>query len=523
MSSANHAETLTTISLKDILSPEEILSLQAFPAFEASAEHLYEKNELILSFITAIIDKYSISSDSSEKTLSKCFLWVKKQLQSNLEFVPDMQSIAKIEKLGQTSKEQKMKMGWLREFSSISRGYIHKESQTLLPSAQKCNSAGALDKNSANKKERKSFRESFIQSPSLKRFSANAGEVEKFCVSLSTESDNTEDELDFSSSKFNIFKFVEKIGRENILPVMSFYIFDDYDLFSEVKYERFEQFVLKISQGYRRENPYHTDLHAADLIQSLYVYLSCTDMYCLLNLSSKDLFSLFISAIIHDYAHPGFNNNFLISTNDDIAIKYNDISVLENYHVSEAFQLIKGNKDLDIFEGMSNDDYKNVRKSIIHCVLATDMSSHDKKLQKFKLNLKNFNIEKGKNFEKMFENSDPIAYHNLKQEFLSFTLHAADISNPTKPLEICKEWGQRCIEEFFKQGDKEKELGMPISFNCDRSTVILSQSQIGFINFIVEPMFTVLNEYFPELEFTLENLKTNREYYKSIKDEEEKK
>ena len=52
---------------------------------------------------------------------------------------------------------------------------------------------------------------------------------------------------------------------------------------------------------------------------------------------------------------------------------------------------------------------------------------------------------------------------------------------------------------IFKQGDLEREKGLPISFNCDRYSVSLSQSQLGFIDVIVSPLFTVLNEYFPQI------------------------
>ena len=117
---------------------------------------------------------------------------------------------------------------------------------------------------------------------------------------------------------------------------------------------------------------------------------------------------------------------------------------------------------------------------------------------------------------------DPINSFNLKLEFLSFIIHAADISNPTKPLEIYKEWAQRCVEEFFMQGDLEKKLGLPISFNCDRNTVSLPKSQLGFMDAIVSPLFTVLNEYFPQLSFTLDNLKKNYDYYKNTIKEESK-
>ena len=112
---------------------------------------------------------------------------------------------------------------------------------------------------------------------------------------------------------------------------------------------------------------------------------------------------------------------------------------------------------------------------------------------------------------------------NLKQEFLSVIIHSADVSNPSKPLDIYKIWAQKCVDEFFKQGDMEKRLGIPVSFNCDRNTVSLPQSQIGFIDAIVSPLFSVVCEFFPGMNFTLENLKKNREYYKTEIDNNNKK
>ncbi|KAK0155349.1 Calcium/calmodulin-dependent 3',5'-cyclic nucleotide phosphodiesterase 1C [Merluccius polli] len=47
---------------------------------------------------------------------------------------------------------------------------------------------------------------------------------------------------------------------------------------------------------------------------------------------------------------------------------------------------------------------------------------------------------------------------------------------------------------FSSQGDKEADLGLPFSPLCDRNSTMVAQSQIGFIDFIVEPTFTVLTD-----------------------------
>jgi len=50
------------------------------------------------------------------------------------------------------------------------------------------------------------------------------------------------------------------------------------------------------------------------------------------------------------------------------------------------------------------------------------------------------------------------------------------------------------MEEFFRQGDKEQELGLDFSPLCDRQTTVVPQSQIGFIDFIVSPTFDVCGD-----------------------------
>ena len=44
------------------------------------------------------------------------------------------------------------------------------------------------------------------------------------------------------------------------------------------------------------------------------------------------------------------------------------------------------------------------------------------------------------------------------------------------------------------QGDREKQLGIACSPLCDRQTTLVEKSQIGFIDFIVEPSFNVLGD-----------------------------
>jgi hypothetical protein len=53
-----------------------------------------------------------------------------------------------------------------------------------------------------------------------------------------------------------------------------------------------------------------------------------------------EMMSYILAAACHDVDHPGVNNIFLIESRDKLAIRYNDISVLENHHVATTFDVL---------------------------------------------------------------------------------------------------------------------------------------------------------------------------------------
>jgi len=64
-------------------------------------------------------------------------------------------------------------------------------------------------------------------------------------------------------------------------------------------------------------------------------------------------------------------------------------------------------------------------------------------------------------------------------QVLKTLVHCADLSNPTKPLCLYRQWTDRIMEEFFLQGDLEREQGLEISPMCDRYHASVEQSQVG--------------------------------------------
>ena len=112
-------------------------------------------------------------------------------------------------------------------------------------------------------------------------------------------------------------------------------------------------------------------------------------------------------------------------------------------------------KECNILENISDKEYRIARRRIIDCILATDMSNHAKHFSQAKSKLDALNIKNGKNLELLISNDINKNYEN-QQTIMNLIVHAADISNPCKPLDVYKGWVDLVFEEFFNQGDLEK-------------------------------------------------------------------
>ena len=240
---------------------------------------------------------------------------------------------------------------------------------------------------------------------------------------------------------------------------------------------------------------YHSFVHAADVIQSLHSLLQMGGEKC--SDGQLETFSMLIAAVVHDVGHPGVSNLFLINSKSDLALVYNDVSVLENMHLSTVFKLVMGDgrdPKVDIFENFPDEELEVARKLIIKAVLTTDMKKHFKKSTTIKGILL---VEREGEHTTQSCNvpTDPC----FMSEMLSYTLHAADMSNPSRDTEIAVKWTDRLLEELFHQGDMEAQMGLPFSPLCDRNSTSRAKSQIDFIKFIVLPTFELLAQWIPRI------------------------
>lgn len=62
---------------------------------------------------------------------------------------------------------------------------------------------------------------------------------------------------------------------------------------------------------------------------------------------------------------------------------YNDRSVLENHHISAAFELLRSD-ERNILSNLSKDQYIEFRTLVVDMVLATDMTNHFSQIKDMK-------------------------------------------------------------------------------------------------------------------------------------------
>ncbi|XP_066916345.1 3',5'-cyclic-AMP phosphodiesterase 4C-like isoform X2 [Clytia hemisphaerica] len=307
---------------------------------------------------------------------------------------------------------------------------------------------------------------------------------------------------------FDVFKLAEYTGNRPLMSI-TYTILQTRDLLKMFKIKPwvFSNYITLVESHYIKDIPFHNSTHAADVVHATHVLLSSGAFEGVF--TDLEILAALIAAAVHDVDHPGVNNNFLVNSSSEMALLYNDESVLENHHLAVAFQLMQG-ENCDILESFSKAERQQFRKMVIEMVLATDNAKHMNILGSLKTMVET---------KKLSEQSmRPVQLESTseKMHVLKCLVHCADLSNPTRPLPMYETWVERLMEEFFRQGDVERDRKMEISPMMDRHNANIEKSQVVFIDYVVHPLWeTWADLVYPDAQPILNNLQTNREYYRS--------
>eukprot|EP00899_Mesostigma_viride_P023942 jgi/Mesvir1/4732/Mv25186-RA.1 len=285
-------------------------------------------------------------------------------------------------------------------------------------------------------------------------------------------------------------------------------VFNQHNLFNlfNIHKGRLLRFLQLIEAGMIGGNGYHNGLHVADVVSNVSYFLQELGSKRFMN--DVDVLSAVLAAIIHDFRHPSVSNDYLINTSHHLAICYNDRSVLENYHLAEAFRLLQ-KPEYNFMSGMSEDDVKRVRKNVIAIVLATDLKQHFAVLDQFQAISEQLTACAAS--AKQHELPD-----HVRLAVVQMTMKCGDIGHLAKKRAYHTQWVERINAESFAQGDKERASGLPISSFCDRQNQNVPKAQVGFYNFVAIPMFKAWFAVFGSDNEVSRELQANFEYWKEL-------
>lgn len=203
-------------------------------------------------------------------------------------------------------------------------------------------------------------------------------------------------------------------------------------------------------------------------------------------LNSFQVLSVLLAAICHDIDHPGHNNAFETATLSELAIRYSDDSVLERHHCAVTFAIMQ-EEGCGLLSSMTPSEFAQCRRIIIYSILATDMKEHTELSRKLAQLSDNTFEEFGKDTQ-----------GDLFSLFFSVVLHTGDLSGQALPLNQALMWGEKVINEFAMQAEKEEALGLPVApFMKDAHDPVKAAGvQKGYIDFILKPWWDEFVRFF---------------------------
>ncbi|KAJ3169768.1 High affinity cAMP-specific and IBMX-insensitive 3',5'-cyclic phosphodiesterase 9A [Irineochytrium annulatum] len=247
-------------------------------------------------------------------------------------------------------------------------------------------------------------------------------------------------------------------------------------------------------------NPFHNFRHCFCVAQMMYGIIHVTGVHA--KLTALEKLTLLVATIGHDLDHTGCNNAYQVNAYTELAIVYNDISPLENHHSAVLFTLLK-DPELNVLAGLTDVQFREVRKNVITCILATDMAKHGEIIAKFKSHADNFNFD------------DPAQ----RQLLLQIITKCSDISNEVRPKHVSEPWVDNLLNEFFNQSDREKAEGLPTAPFMDREKVTKPSAQVGFIGFVMIPLYELVSKVLPNMDGpVIQPIRKAHEYYKAMLD-----
>ena len=253
-----------------------------------------------------------------------------------------------------------------------------------------------------------------------------------------------------------------------------------------------QRFIAVIDAAYA-DNPYHNRVHAADILQSTFALVHhCPTL--LRHMSPTERLALLLAAACHDVQHPGRSNAFLVATNDPLAVRYGNRSVLEHHHLAAAFDVMR-NPACDVTCMLGAEAASELRALMAGLILSTDMSKHVTELDAFEERRRQHSRKAREDIASAANNGNADSLDAFyadkanRHATLALLMHAADISSLTKPIPVAKKWTAGILKEMSVETSEAKARGLKgVPMMGDD----IPRGQLFFIDTFVAPIYHIV-------------------------------
>ncbi|XP_060078582.1 cGMP-specific 3',5'-cyclic phosphodiesterase-like isoform X2 [Ylistrum balloti] len=311
-----------------------------------------------------------------------------------------------------------------------------------------------------------------------------------------------------AAEKINLysFDFNDIPMREDDTVKAVVCMFQEADLFNKfrIPYDVLCRWATSVKKNYRPVT-YHNWRHAFNVAQTMFTMLYTGGLKPMFK--DIEILTLLVGCLCHDLDHRGTNNAFQVKVVSPLAMLYST-SVMEHHHFDHCIMILNSEGN-NIFQSLSSEEYRTVIKMLEHAILSTDLALYFKKRGDFK---------------SLIDNGETTFDTEQNKELLrAMMMTACDVAAITKPWEIQKEVAQLVANEFFEQGDIEKDkLGEKPIAMMDREKVDeLPKMQVGFIDAICIPVYKMFAEMNKKLDPLYKGVMNNRDNWQKMADEHE--
>ncbi|XP_065164643.1 cGMP-dependent 3',5'-cyclic phosphodiesterase-like [Atheta coriaria] len=294
---------------------------------------------------------------------------------------------------------------------------------------------------------------------------------------------------------FNFPTFNSRTVPYHRIGVCMMKMFEDLNFIQKYKLERraLAKFLVLVQKGYFN-HPYHNYDHAfsvAHFIYSTVCYLQLLERNVLTGL---DVIALLIAAICHNVDHHGMSNPFRTVEESTFASLYSSSrSIMETHHFAQTMTILNS-EGCNFLANFSSEDYSSIVSMIRGNIIATDYAEHLKHFKKQEILLT-------KNFKPR------LLEHKLL--FCALLMTCGDFVDHVRDWRTVRTAVAQMYEEYFRQGDLEREMGKVPNEMMDREKARIPLLQINLLKDVVLPPYELLVKVYPDMHFCIDAIYEN--------------